>query len=43
MNQWTFVTAAYLLTLVGTAGLVLASFVAMRHAERGDGERSGDR
>ena len=38
MNQWAFVTAAYLVTLVGAGVLVVASFVAMRRAER-----SGDR
>ena len=36
MNQWTFVTAAYLVTLVGTGALVVGSFVAMRRAERSD-------
>ena len=39
MNQWFFVTAAYAVTIVGTVGLVLASFVAMRRAESG-AERS---
>jgi hypothetical protein len=34
MNPWPFVIAAYALALVGTAGLVLASLVAMRRAER---------
>ena len=38
MNQWAFVTAAYGVTLAGTVALVVASFVAMRRAERG-GER----
>ena len=34
MNQWPFVAAAYALAVVGTAALLLASFVAMRKAER---------
>ena len=34
MNPWPFVVAAYALTLVGTAALVLASWAAMRRAER---------
>lgn len=35
MSQWAFVAAAYAVTLVGTIGLVMASFVAMRRAEKG--------
>lgn len=34
MSQWAFVAAAYAVTLGGTAALALASFVAMRRAER---------
>ncbi len=34
MNHWAFVTAAYALTLAATAGLVFASWRAMRTAER---------
>lgn len=34
MNPWPFVAAAYLLAISGTAALALASFVAMRRAER---------
>ena len=34
MSQWAFVAAAYAVTLLGTAGLVAASFLAMRRAER---------
>ncbi len=34
MNHLPFVIAAYALTLLGSAGLVLASFAAMRRAER---------
>jgi hypothetical protein len=33
MNHWAFVTAAYLVTLLGTGGLAVASYVAMRKAE----------
>lgn len=33
MNPWPFVLAAYALTLVGAATLVLASWAAMRRAE----------
>ena len=34
MNQWPFVIAAYALAALGTGVLTLASFVAMRRAER---------
>ncbi|CAN5353874.1 hypothetical protein BH10PSE12_BH10PSE12_19350 [soil metagenome] len=34
MNPWPFIIAAYGLTFVGTAGLCLASWRAMRKAER---------
>ena len=34
MNQWLFVAAAYLVTLGGAGALTLASYVAMRRAER---------
>jgi hypothetical protein len=34
MNHWPFILAAYALTLAGSAGLGLLSFVAMRRAER---------
>lgn len=37
MNHWLFITAAYALTLTATAGLVFASWHAMRAAER-DGQ-----
>lgn len=33
MNHWAFVTAAYAVALIGTAGLALASWIAMRRAE----------
>ena len=34
MNHWVFVIAAYGLTALVTGGLALASFLAMRAAER---------
>lgn len=33
MNHWAFVTAAYAVTLLGTGGLALLSYLAMRRAE----------
>jgi len=33
MNHWAFVTAAYAITVLGTGGLALLSWVAMRRAE----------
>jgi Flp pilus assembly protein CpaB len=33
MNPWPFVIAAYAVALVGTAGLIAASFGSMRRAE----------
>ena len=33
MNHWPFILAAYAMTVLGTAGLVLASWTAMRRAE----------
>lgn len=33
MNQWPFVIAAYAVTAVGTAFVLIHSFVAMRNAE----------
>lgn len=33
MNHWPFITAAYLLTLLGGGGIAIASFLAMRRAE----------
>ena len=33
MNHWPFIIAAYALTLIGTAGLALWSWSAMRRAE----------
>ena len=34
MNPWPFVGAAYAVTLVAAAALAIASYVAMRRAER---------
>ena len=34
MGHWGFIVAAYAVTLAGTAGLTLASWAAMRRAER---------
>jgi hypothetical protein len=34
MNPWPFVTAAYVVTLGGSAILALLSYLAMRKAER---------
>ena len=34
MNHWTFVAAAYVLTIAGTIGVVGWSYAAMRRAER---------
>ena len=33
MNHWPFILGAYALTALGTVGLVVASYVAMRKAE----------
>ena len=33
MNHWAFVTAAYAVTIIGIAALLVASFVSMRRAE----------
>ena len=33
MNQWSFVIAAYAVTLVAVAGLVLWAYASMRRAE----------
>ncbi len=35
MNPWPFVTAAYVITLVTSAGIALVSYLAMRAAEKG--------
>jgi hypothetical protein len=33
MNHWPFIIAAYAITILGTGGITLWSFVAMRRAE----------
>ena len=33
MNHWLFIVGAYAVTLLGTAGLTLQSWLAMRRAE----------
>jgi hypothetical protein len=33
MNHWAFVTAAYAVTLLGTGGLTIWSWLSMRRAE----------
>ena len=43
MNHWAFVTAAYAVTLIATAGLLLWSYRAMRRAERDADNFRGDR
>lgn len=40
MNPWPFVLAAYGLAIAGTIALTLASFLAMRRAERAADERT---
>ena len=42
MNQWAFVVAAYAVTIVATAALLLLSFVSMRRAEA-EAEKLRDR
>ena len=42
MNQWSFVIAAYAVTLAGTGGLLGLSLAAMRRAE-GQAERLRER
>lgn len=34
MNHWPFIAAAYGLTIVGTVGIFVQSYVAMRRAEK---------
>ena len=38
MNPWPFVIAAYAVVLVGTAGLAGWAWLALRRAERPDGQ-----
>ena len=41
MNQWHFVMAAYVATLLPTAGLLLWAYAAMRRAERDSDDLRG--
>jgi hypothetical protein len=34
MNQWSYVIAAYVVTSLGTIGVMIMSLVAMRRAEK---------
>lgn len=34
MNHWPFIVGAYAVTILGTVGVTVASFVRMRRAER---------
>jgi uncharacterized integral membrane protein len=34
MNHWPFIIAAYAVTIIGTLGVLVASIVRMRRAER---------
>jgi roadblock/LC7 domain-containing protein len=34
MNHWPFIAAAYAVTIAGTVGVLVASFLRMRRAER---------
>ena len=34
MNHWPFIVAAYAIAIVGTLGVTVASYAAMRRAER---------
>ncbi|MEA3038522.1 MAG: hypothetical protein QOE79_1035 [Sphingomonadales bacterium] len=43
MNPWPFVAAAYAAALLGTAGLLLWSYAAMRGAERAAEALGSDR
>jgi hypothetical protein len=42
VNHWPFILGAYLITLLGTVGLVAASYLAMRRAEA-EANALGDR
>lgn len=43
MNHWPFIIAAYGLTALATAGVSLASLIAMRRAERAVAEQARER
>jgi hypothetical protein len=42
MNHWPFITAAYVLTIIATLGVVGWSFIAMRRAEKAVEDMKGD-
>ncbi|MDB5701766.1 MAG: hypothetical protein JWL66_1965 [Sphingomonadales bacterium] len=41
MNQWSFVTAAYVIAIGGTTATTLWAYIAMRRAERDGPKDSG--
>jgi Flp pilus assembly protein CpaB len=43
VNPWPFIIAAYALTLLGTAAVLLWSWAGMRHAEAEAGKLGRDR
>lgn len=43
MNHWPFIAAAYGLTIAGTLGIVIQSYLAMRRAERRSDALARDR
>jgi len=43
VSHWPFIAGAYAVTLVATVGLVVASYAAMRRAEREAGTRRDSR
>ncbi|MBB4839494.1 MULTISPECIES: hypothetical protein [Sphingomonas] len=43
MNHWPFITAAYLVVLLGTVGLAALSYAAMRRAEAAANSLKGNR
>ncbi len=43
MNHWAFVTAAYAVTIIPTAALLIGAFVSMRRAEaQAEQQRTGE-
>lgn len=43
MNHWPFITAAYLVVLIGTVALAVLSYAAMRRAEAAADALKGNR
>ncbi len=43
MNHWPFITAAYVLTIIATLGVVGWSLIAMRRAEKAVDDMKGDK